>query len=102
MRSLCLQAAFIAALMAPTLAFAGSDCTCRYDGGEIAEGQFACLKTPGGMVMARCERFLNNTSWRITNNPCPTAHLSSRTGQMCARGSMDPHRSMCVPAALNG
>ena len=72
------------------MVLAGPDCTCRYDGGEIPEGQFACLKTPGGLVMARCERVLNNTSWTITNNPCPTARLTPRGDEMCGHGAMDP------------
>jgi len=52
-------------------ASAGPDCTCRHSDGEIAEGQTACIKSPNGMTMARCERVLNNTSWKILDQPCP-------------------------------
>lgn len=54
-------------------ALAGKDCTCRYKGAEVTEGQTACIKTPKGMQMARCERVLNNTSWKFLEVPCPLA-----------------------------
>lgn len=58
-----------------TTAFAGPNCTCRHSGGEIAEGQTACIKSPNGMTMARCERVLNNTSWKMLEMPCPYSNL---------------------------
>jgi hypothetical protein len=54
-------------------AFAGAKCKCRFNGGYIEEGQTACLKTPTGMSLARCEKVLNNTSWKTLNQPCPFA-----------------------------
>jgi hypothetical protein len=59
-------------------AFAGpdGDCMCRYEGGDVVEGQTACVRTPGGMQLARCDRFLNNTSWKFLGQPCPTASAS--------------------------
>ena len=57
-------------------AYAGSQCTCRFVGGDIAEGQTACIKTPKGMVLARCERVLNNTSWKMLGTPCPSSQLA--------------------------
>ena len=51
------------------------DCSCRYNGGEVIEGQTACIKTAKGPTLARCERTLNNTSWKFLNQPCPTASL---------------------------
>jgi hypothetical protein len=50
---------------------AGPECTCRHSGGEVAEGQTACIKSPTGMKMARCETVLNNTSWKMLDAPCP-------------------------------
>lgn len=55
---------------------AGQDCTCRHIGGETPEGQTACIKTPKGMTMARCERVLNNTSWKILKQACPLANAT--------------------------
>ncbi|MEZ5800497.1 MAG: hypothetical protein R3D29_08480 [Nitratireductor sp.] len=52
------------------------DCTCRSPGGDVVEGQTACLKTSKGMVLARCEKVLNNTSWKFLDQPCPTANYS--------------------------
>ena len=52
---------------------AGENCTCRHNAEDIPEGQSICMKTPKGMQMATCERVLNNTSWKFTGQPCPTA-----------------------------
>jgi len=52
---------------------AGPNCTCRHSGGDVLEGEAACIKTPKGMAMARCERVLNNTSWKMLDVPCPFA-----------------------------
>ena len=55
--------------------YAGPECTCRFSGGEVAEGQTACIKSPNGMKMARCEKVLNNTSWKILDTPCPYSQV---------------------------
>ena len=60
---------------------AGPNCTCRHSGGEIAEGQTACIKSPNGMTMARCERVLNNTSWKMLEMPCPYSSLPENKEQ---------------------
>jgi hypothetical protein len=52
---------------------AGENCTCRGNGQDIAEGQTVCLKTASGSKLARCERVLNNTSWKILGTDCPLA-----------------------------
>ncbi|MEM7301074.1 MAG: hypothetical protein AAF468_08325 [Pseudomonadota bacterium] len=64
-----------AMLGAATNAFAGEKCKCRFNGGYVEEGQTVCMKTPTGMSLARCERVLNNTSWKILQNGCPAAKL---------------------------
>ncbi|GAB4351083.1 MAG: hypothetical protein Kow0026_07840 [Oricola sp.] len=63
-----------AGIAGPSLA--GENCTCRGNGQDIPEGQTVCLKTASGMKLARCERVLNNTSWKILDGDCPTAALS--------------------------
>jgi len=57
-----------------------ADCSCRYKGGEIFEGQTTCIRTSSGSTLARCEKFLNNTSWKMLNQPCPTASLGTPAG----------------------
>ncbi|MEC9342434.1 MAG: hypothetical protein VYD64_01185 [Pseudomonadota bacterium] len=54
---------------------AAADCTCRYRGGDIPEGQTTCFQTAQGPTLARCEKVLNNTSWKLLDQPCPTASL---------------------------
>ena len=54
-------------------ALAGDNCTCRGNGKDIPEGETVCLKTASGMKLARCDRVLNNTSWKILESDCPTA-----------------------------
>ncbi len=52
------------------------ECTCRYKGQDVIEGQTACIATARGPTLARCEKVLNNTSWKILDQPCPTANYS--------------------------
>ena len=47
-------------------------CTCRYRGQDFHLGEVICLSTSGGPRIAQCEMALNNTSWTITEGPCPT------------------------------
>jgi hypothetical protein len=49
------------------------DCTCRYQGQDFHLGEVICLSTGSGPRIAQCEMALNNTSWTITDGPCPTA-----------------------------
>ncbi len=53
-------------------------CTCKYIGGDVKQGDTACISTAKGKSLARCEMVLNNTSWTVLNQPCD-AELSSRT-----------------------
>ena len=74
MKRLMLCAALLCVVSA---AQAGSDaCTCSYDGGDVFEGQTACIRTANGPILARCERVLNNTSWKFLGEPCPDAQLA--------------------------
>ena len=58
-------------------AAAGENCTCRASNVEAQEGQTVCVATSNGSQMARCEKVLNNTSWKFLGTPCPVSHLSS-------------------------
>ncbi len=61
----------------PLAAQSAEGCTCRAsDGTKIAEGATACLKSQKGMVLARCERSLNNPSWTFLGTPCPSAGMT--------------------------
>lgn len=57
-------------------AFAGVKCVCRANGTTFEEGQVACLKLPSGNRLARCERVLNNTSWKMLGEGCPSVRMS--------------------------
>ncbi len=59
-------------IMATTVE-AGENCTCRARNVEAQEGQTVCVRTPNGSQMARCEKVLNNTSWRFLGTPCPVS-----------------------------
>jgi len=72
------SAIFLAFGLAGT-SIAGEDCTCRGNGQDVPEGQTVCLKTASGMKLARCERVLNNTSWKILDSDCPTAALPQQS-----------------------
>jgi hypothetical protein len=48
----------------------GHSCRCFYDGGLVEQGKTACIKTSAGYRLARCEMFLNNSSWKFLDKPC--------------------------------
>jgi hypothetical protein len=50
----------------------GPSCLCRYQGQRYELGQFACINSK----LARCDMFLNNTSWTFLEDTCPTAQLT--------------------------
>ena len=45
-------------------------CTCKFIGGDVKQGETACISTAKGKSLARCEMMLNNTSWTVLNQPC--------------------------------
>jgi hypothetical protein len=73
MRRLC-AALIIVASTAAQAALADPDCRCRGSDGQIFhEGDLACIKTATGPKLARCEMALNNTTWTIVREDCPSA-----------------------------
>ena len=60
-----------AAQQQPVPAQHSPDCTCRVDGRSVEIGTTACLRTPHGRRIAECGMVLNNTSWVVTDRPCP-------------------------------
>lgn len=62
---------FFATIFVAGPALAGEHgCTCKYVGGDVKQGDTACIKTAKGKSLARCEKVLNNTSWRVLDQPC--------------------------------
>ncbi len=57
-------------------------CPCRYPGGMAPPGEVICLNVDGKRLLARCEMLLNNSSWRILDESCPTASLTKPAGPM--------------------
>ena len=45
-------------------------CTCSYKDGTAKEGDVACIDTAKGKQLARCDMFLNNTTWVPLDKPC--------------------------------
>ena len=75
LRPVLFSAVIVAMAILAHPALSASDCTCRGNGEKVPEGQTICLKTASGAKLARCERVLNNTSWKILDKDCPTASL---------------------------
>ncbi|MCB1499485.1 MAG: hypothetical protein KDK07_06795 [Bauldia sp.] len=66
---------FTSALVPASMAAA--DCTCRArDGVSLRLGETVCLNTANGPRLARCEMVLNNSSWKVTEEDCPTARAT--------------------------
>ena len=53
-------------------------CRCRFQGAAYKLGDTVCMTTHLGVQFARCDLFLNNTSWVPTGMPCTMSHLQSR------------------------
>ncbi len=54
-------------------AFAGKDCECLGNGKRVKEGGVICLQIGSSQrYLARCERNLNNTSWKKISDVCPS------------------------------
>ena len=71
---LAFGAAFAVTLTAPlpVLADAGDPkCQCRYQGQRYNIGEFACIRSK----MARCDMFLNNTTWTFLEDSCGSVLL---------------------------
>jgi hypothetical protein len=66
--------ALASGLAAPALGADG--CYCRHKDGQTPLGQSTCIRSANGGQMARCEKVLNNTSWKFTGAPCPVAEGS--------------------------
>jgi hypothetical protein len=70
---------FAALIFAASPASAGEDCECVGNGKKIKEGGVVCLQIGSSTrYLARCERNLNNTSWKKIADGCPTASMSPR------------------------
>jgi hypothetical protein len=56
---------------------ARADCRCLYSGRYYHAGEFACIRTPNGPRLARCDKVSNLSSWRFTAKNCgrPSAGL---------------------------
>jgi hypothetical protein len=53
-------------------------CRCRHQGGAFRLGETVCMNTHLGTQVARCDLFLNNTSWVPTGVPCTMSDLGRR------------------------
>jgi hypothetical protein len=85
-RQLALSIGFVtvACLCAPP-AFAGQDCECLGNGKRVKEGSVVCLQIGSSQrYLARCERNLNNTSWKKITDGCPVSQFSPWTAKKAA------------------
>ncbi len=66
-------------------AYAGQDCECLGNGKRIKEGSVICLQIGSSQrYLARCERNLNNTSWKKISDGCPVSQMSPWTSKSAA------------------
>jgi hypothetical protein len=50
---------------------ASAQCTCIFAEGTVKEGETACIWSAKGKTLARCEKVLNVTSWKLLDRACP-------------------------------
>ncbi len=48
-------------------------CQCRFQGQRYELGEFACIRSK----LARCDMFLNNTSWTFLDDSCGAVKLDT-------------------------
>jgi hypothetical protein len=59
-------------------------CRCRFQGRAFKLGDTVCMTTHLGVQLARCDLYLNNTSWVPTGVPCTMSSLSPRHAKLSA------------------
>lgn len=59
----------VALLLAPTLP-AVADCKCIANGRSFEQGETTCIRLSSGSYTARCEKVLNNSSWKRVSDDC--------------------------------
>jgi hypothetical protein len=47
------------------------DCQCRFSGQSYNQGEIICIRDK----VARCDMFLNNSSWKVLPEVCPQTRL---------------------------
>jgi len=67
-------------------------CRCRFRGTAYRLGDTVCMTTPLGVQFARCDLFLNNTSWIPTGEPCTMSRLDVVPAQADATLRAQPVR----------
>jgi hypothetical protein len=50
-------------------------CRCRYHDSDFRLGDTVCMNTYRGVQLARCDLFLNNTSWVPIGVPCTMSQV---------------------------
>lgn len=55
-------------------------CVCRFQGRDYPVGAAVCMQTHVGVVIAKCDLFLNNTTWAPTADPCTVSWRPPRGG----------------------
>lgn len=70
-RGLAVTAMLLALVVLAGPADAGKNCKCRANGQVFEQGQIACILGK----LARCEMFLNNSSWKTIADVCPQSGL---------------------------
>jgi len=50
-------------------------CRCRYRDSDFRLGDTVCMNTYRGVQLARCDLFLNNTSWVPIGIPCTMSQV---------------------------
>jgi len=70
----------LAAAAVPTVANAGPQCLCRYQGTFFKQGQCVCMRFGGSERMACCQQVLNNSSWSFRPGGCKVASSASKRG----------------------
>jgi hypothetical protein len=54
----------------PALSVVHADCMCAANGTRYEMGETTCIRLSSGSYLARCEKVLNNSSWKKISDSC--------------------------------
>ncbi len=97
-----LEMALLAVLTLPAQveSVAAHDCKCRSGGVNYPQGALVCVRGK----LARCEMFLNNSSWKVVADACPQSRRflpSSQHGAQSAK-VLQPLNPACRASDAEG
>ncbi|WP_161939553.1 hypothetical protein [Paramesorhizobium deserti] len=76
-----------------------ADCQCLGNGLRYDEGDQVCLRLPTGPQLARCEKVLNNSSWKLLGSACQLTASNEQSWKSPSQFALQPKSGEPHPPA---